>query len=74
MNKCEMKIYDRVINQAAELAYKDDMDMIVGQDDSGSWVIRCAEDHWEGLKNAVRVRSDGIAHEYEEQAERTCTR
>jgi hypothetical protein len=52
---------DTIISQASELAYEEDAYQIVGQDNSGEWVIRHIEDPTETtLRNRVKVGVSGI--------------
>jgi len=48
------------IAKAAELAYENDTYQVVGQDQSGQWVIRHIEDpESDQLDDAVKVGADG---------------
>lgn len=65
-----MSSYESIIYEATELAYELDTYMVVGRDQCGGWVIRGWEDPEAGLlSDSVKVRSDGICEEYEDQHE-----
>jgi len=39
-----LKIPDSIIETACDLAYREDCNQVIGQDEHGAWIVRCAED------------------------------